>query len=103
LEDANNNTTFLNKKKKRNDEVKKESKFYMNKYISFNLDPNEVNELMKKIINYLLFVSKNLEKSDVNLDNDKECLIKVFEFLKEYKMADPIEFLKVKHIIFNQK
>ena len=60
---------------------------------------NEVNDLMKKIINYLIFISKNIEKNDLNLDNDKDCLMKVFEFLREYKMADPIDFLKVNVIL----
>ena len=46
---------------------------------------------MKKIINYLLYICKNVENTDV----EKECLLKVLEYLKDYKMDNPIQFLKV--------
>ena len=54
-------------------------------------DGNELNELMKKIINYLLYICKNVENTDV----EKECLLKVLEYLKDYKIDNPIQFLKV--------
>ena len=48
---------------------------------------------MKRIINYLLFVSKNID--NYNWETNKELLLKIFEYLKEYKITSPIEFLKV--------
>ena len=47
-----------------------------------------------------MFFSKKLEKNDPDLiETDKDCIIKVLDFLKEFKMEDPIEFLKVNFII----
>jgi len=48
---------------------------------------------MKRIINYLLYISKNIE--NFQMENNKELLIKVFEYLKDYKLNNPIDFLKV--------
>ncbi len=62
------------------------------------LDSNEVNDLMKRIINYLLFVSKSVD--NYNWESNKELLLKIFEYLKDYKIPSPIEFLKVRNIIF---
>lgn len=45
---------------------------------------------MKKIINYLLYISKNVDSANV----EKDCLIKVLDYLKDYKMDNPILFLK---------
>ncbi len=49
---------------------------------------------MKRIINYLLFVAKNADT--YNWKTNKELLLKIFEYLKDYKIASPIDFLKVK-------
>lgn len=57
------------------------------------------NDLVKKIINFLLYISKNIET--IKLDEiNKACLFKVFEYLKDYKMDNPIQFLKVYIVIF---
>lgn len=58
---------------------------------------NEVNDLIKRIINYLLFVCKNID--NYSWDTNKDLLLKIFEYLKEYKISSPIEFLKVSIII----
>jgi hypothetical protein len=55
------------------------------------IDPGEINDLMKKIINYLLYICKNVDSMSL----EKDCLIKVLEYLKDYKMENPIHFLKV--------
>jgi hypothetical protein len=47
---------------------------------------------MKKIVNYLLYVCKNIN----SISPEKECLTKVLDYLKDYKMENPIHFLKVK-------
>jgi hypothetical protein len=73
------------KKKKRDD--KKESS------IIFIPGSSEVNDLMKRVINYLLFVSKNVET--YQWESNKELLIKIFDYLKDFKISNPIEFLKV--------
>jgi hypothetical protein len=50
---------------------------------------------MMKIINYLLYTAKNVE----NVENiEKEYLIKVLEYLKDYKLDNPIQFLKVNDV-----
>lgn len=49
---------------------------------------------MGKIINYLLFVAKNIE-NNYTLETNKELLIKVFDYLKDYKLINPIDYLKV--------
>lgn len=48
---------------------------------------------MVKIINYLLYVSKNID--NINIENNRECLFKVLDYLKEFKMDNPISYLKV--------
>jgi hypothetical protein len=46
---------------------------------------------MKKIINYLLYIAKNIDNTNI----EKDCLIKVLDYLKDYKLDNPIQFLKV--------
>ena len=53
---------------------------------------------MAKIINYLLYISKNIE--NINIESNKECLFKVLDYLKDYKMENPIGYLKVNFKIF---
>jgi hypothetical protein len=62
------------------------------KFIYCNiLDSDELNDLMKKIINYLLYICKNIGGTVP----EKECLLKVLDYLKDYKIDNPIHFLKV--------
>ena len=63
------------------------------------LDPEEIDDLMKKIVNYLLYICKNAN----TFSPEKECLIKVLDYLKDFKMDNPIHFLKVKFIILENK
>jgi hypothetical protein len=46
---------------------------------------------MKKILNYFLYITKNLDA----VAFEKECLLKVLEYLKSFKFKNPINFLKV--------
>lgn len=57
-------------------------------------------ELIKKIIYYLLYISNLVQKKEYEqiTTQEQECLIKVLEFLRDYKMTDPIEFLKKTNI-----
>lgn len=75
----------LIKTKRKRPEEKKELKKPIEK-------ESDSNDLMKKIINYLLYICKNIETFE--LDNNKICLLKVFEYLKDYKMDNAINFLK---------
>ena len=71
-------------------------------YFLFNflfLAEYDCSDLMIKIINYLLYVSKNIET--LNIDNNKECLFKVLDYLKDYKMENPIGYLKVIFLFIN--
>jgi len=54
---------------------------------------SDCSDLIIKIINYLLYVSKNIET--INIDNNKELLFKVLDYLKDFKMENPIVYLKV--------
>ena len=59
-------------------------------------DSKGTSDLIQKIISYIsnvvkLISSKTLDK----VLNDKECILKIMEFLKEYKMNEPIDLLKV--------
>ena len=58
-------------------------------------DKTEV-ELMYKICNYLKYITAVMLTKDRNFDfeKNKDNLIKIFKFLAEYKMQEPIEFLK---------
>jgi len=58
-----------------------------------NLAEGDCSDLMVKNINYLLYVSKNIE--NLSIENNKECLFKVLDYLKDYKMENPISYLKV--------
>ena len=80
----------LTKSKRKRVEDKKESKKI---FVNYLIDSNEVQDLMKRIINYLLYISKNID--NFQIENNKELLIKVFEYLKDYKLNNPIDFLKV--------
>ena len=54
------------------------------------------NELIYKICNYLRHLTAVLVQKDTsfNFDKNKEYLCKIFKFLSEYQIQDPIEFLK---------
>lgn len=61
-------------------------------------------DLMHKIISYLIHIAKEIEKKRFEiLEEDKECLMKALEFLKDYKMAEPIDFLKVSNLYYISK
>ena len=54
------------------------------------------NELIYKICNYLRHLTAVLVKNDssYNIDKNKEYICKIFNFLKEYQIQDPIDFLR---------
>lgn len=53
-------------------------------------------ELIHKIISYISKIVKLLsQKSYEKIEEDKECMLKVLTYLKDYKMSEPIDFLKV--------
>lgn len=59
-------------------------------------------ELIHKIISYISKIVKLLsQKSYEKIEEDKECMVKVLTYLKDYKMSEPIDFLKV-YILFNK-
>jgi hypothetical protein len=63
------------------------------------VDPDGLNDLMKKIINYLLYICKNVN----TMVPEKECLLKVLDYLKDYKIENPIHFLKVYNFLFRKQ
>lgn len=54
------------------------------------------NDLIYKICNYLKHIIVIMLKKEINFDFDKnkDNLIKIFKYLAEYKIQEPIEFLK---------
>ena len=52
--------------------------------------------LIANILNYLLYIAKYIDSDEFSLEIEKESLINVFVFLKEYNCKDTIELLKVK-------
>lgn len=59
-------------------------------------------ELIHKIISYISKIVKLLsQKSYEKIEEDKECMLKVLTYLKDYKMSEPIDFLKVYIYLIN--
>jgi hypothetical protein len=83
-----------NRLKKKNAKLKKTNSNDYSTNTSHESSRDE-DDLIKKIINYLLYITKNLDC----LESEKECFLKVLDFLKEYRMNDPIAFLKVRKIL----
>ena len=53
-------------------------------------------DLIHKIIAYISNIIKLISsKATDKVLNDKECILKIMEYLKDYKMNEPIDFLKV--------
>lgn len=77
-EENNNEQNIIYKKKNKKVEAKAES------------------ELIFKIVNYLRHISAVLIKKDSTYDfeKNKNNLCKIFKYLAEYKIQEPIEFLK---------
>ena len=109
-EEENDNSSFINKKRKKSlgvsvSKAKKtvsSSKHKISKVNSSSLvslkDKSGL-EIIKKIISYLIYIAKIVEKKEFNkLKEENECLMKVLEFLRDYKMVDPIDFLKKTNI-----
>ena len=70
-------------------------KYLMKKKLKKNEDKAE-NDLIYKICNYLKHLTAVLVKKDnsFSFEKNKEHLCKIFKFLSEYQIHDPIEFLK---------
>lgn len=101
-EEEEDNSSFLNKKRKKsiNNSVKgkktaKPKIAKINSSSLVNIKEKNVIEIIRKIISYLIYIAKIIEKKeDEKLKEENECLMKVLEFLRDYKMTDPIDFLK---------
>ena len=81
-----------NNKEKNNDEIKNIN----NKKKLKRIEEKTENELIYKICTYLKHITFVILKkeSNYNIEKSKDNLIKIFNYLTEYKMQDPIEFLK---------
>ena len=59
----------------------------------------ENSDAINKIIIYLLYITKNIQNKNFSiLEEEKSIFSKVLEFLKDYKMNEPINFLKKTNI-----
>ena len=67
--------------------------------IKKNLKKTEIkleNDLIYKICNFLRHLTASLvrKENNYNFEKNKEYIIKMFKFIREYKIKEPIEFLK---------
>ena len=107
-EDESFNSQLMKKKKKReytnNNHtipVKKASISKQNNFLIpiYKGKDKENSDAINKIIIYLLYITKNIQNKNFSiLEEEKSIFSKVLEFLKDYKMNEPINFLKKTNI-----
>ena len=54
--------------------------------------------LINKISSYLSYITKLIKKDVHSIEKEKECLIKVLEYLKNYRIKKVVEFLEKTHV-----
>lgn len=53
-------------------------------------------ELLNNAVSYVSYIARLIFKKNLDkIKEDKSCILKVMEFLKDFKMNEPIDFLKV--------
>jgi len=96
--DKNNSETNnnLNNRNKSNNNLNSEKLNSTSNYSYKRKKRDEKNgtEILNKIAIYLHKIVVEIFKEKLNIEMVKTCLIKVLKFLKEYKLNDPIDFLK---------
>lgn len=86
----------LTKKKRKRNSVKSSNVSYSN--LTSLKEKSEI-EIIKKVICYLIYIAKTLEKEEYEVvDQETSCFMKVLEYLKDFRMIDPIDFLKKTNI-----
>ena len=87
---SNNNNTYNNNIEKNNNDMNN------NKRKLKKIEDKTESELIYKICNYLKHITVIMIKkeSNYNFDKNKDNLIKIFKYLAEYKIQEPINFLK---------
>ena len=83
-----NNNSYNNKEKN--------SEQFINKKKLRKIEDKTENELIFKICNYLKHITAILLSKQINFnfEKNKENLCKIFKYLADYKVQEPIEFLK---------
>ena len=104
-----NNIKYKEKEKEREKEKEKEkqqlnqnnkeknnNEQYINKKRLKRIEDKVENELLYKICNYLKHITVILLRKEINFnfEKNKDNLCKMFKYLAEYKIQEPIEFLK---------
>ena len=105
-EDKNSNNKLTKKKRKRiysknnNISKKKNPLKTNNSFIPVYKGKDKENaDIINKIILYLLYITRHIQNKNITiLEEEKETFSKVLEFLKDYKMNEPIHFLKKTNI-----
>ena len=79
-----------NKEKNNNEQI------YMNKKKLKKMEDKTENELIYKICNYLKHITAIMLRKEIsfNFEKNKNNLCKIFKYLADYKIQEPIEFLK---------
>lgn len=85
-----------NQNKNNNNNKEKNIDQSFNKKKIKKLEDKTENELIYKISNYLKHITAIMLKKEINFnfEKNKENLCKIFKYLEEYKIQEPIEFLK---------
>ena len=76
--------------------TKEKSGIPKKKYLKKKFGEKIENDLIYKICNFLRHLTASLVKKDnnYNFEKNKGYIIKIFKFLKDYQIQDPVEFLK---------
>ena len=96
-ENMNNNINTNNESSSsETSKTKEKSGIPKKKFLKKKLGEKIENEVIYKICNFLRHLTASLVRKDYvyNLEKNKGYIFKIFEYLKEYKIKDPIEFLK---------
>ena len=90
------NICNINESSSETSKTKEKSGISKKKIIKKKSEDKVENELIYKICNFLRHLTAYLIKKDnnYNFEKNKGYISKIFGFLKEYKIQEPIEFLK---------
>ena len=66
---------------------------YLKKKIKRNDEKNGL-DITHKITNYLASIVIQIKKNEFSVENEKNNMIKVFKFLKEFKRNEPIDYIR---------
>ena len=99
----NNISTWKNDNEKIEESTLSENSYnYKDNYSNFNylkkklkrIDEKNGLDITHKITNYLASIVIQIKKNEFSVENEKNNMIKVFKFLKEFKRNEPIDYIR---------